>query len=67
MSPDGVEYRFQDAWIKAIPARHFKYGPEPDQLVTALTNRKSRIQVVRLEFGESFLDAPAHAPPNAGE
>jgi L-ascorbate metabolism protein UlaG (beta-lactamase superfamily) len=44
---------------RIIPGHYPPNGPEPDQLVTALTNRKSKIQVVRLEFGESFLDAPA--------
>jgi hypothetical protein len=44
---------------RIIPGHYPPNGPEPDQLVTALTYRKSKIQVVRLEFGESFSDAPA--------
>jgi L-ascorbate metabolism protein UlaG (beta-lactamase superfamily) len=39
---------------RVIPGHYPPNGPEPEQLATALTTRRSRIQVTRLEFGESY-------------
>jgi L-ascorbate metabolism protein UlaG (beta-lactamase superfamily) len=41
-----------------IPVHYQPHGPEPDQLATALSARSSQIQVVRLEFGDSYDYAP---------